>query len=119
MDLPPDPPARRLCLFACALRLAPAGNPGLAGLLPLDLLARHGRRRSDWTTAPPKLVRALIADCAGVIPAVSGTAASRPLRALGAIEQRWLARLAKGMELALLRVNPGDAFAAWRAARRM
>ncbi len=108
----------RLCLFACALRLAPAGAPGLASLLPLDLLARHGRRRSDWMAAPPELLCSLIADCAAACPVVAGTAGSRPLRALVEIEQRWLARLAKGVGLARLRVNPGDAFAAWRAARR-
>lgn len=108
----------RLCLFACALRLAPAGGPGLASLLPLDLLARHGRRRSDWTSAQPELVRALIVACAGAYPALTGTTKSRGLSALVAIEQRWLARLAQGIDLAQLRVTPGDAFAAWRAARR-
>jgi|CXWL01.1.fsa_nt_gi hypothetical protein len=115
-DAPADASHWRLCWFIVALRLS-GGAAQLATVVPLDLLARHGRRRSDWTQADPQLIATIVAECAAGYPRIAARADSPAMRALAVIEQRWLQRLASGTELAALRVRIGDAFAAWRAAR--
>ena len=114
---PADAKHWRMLWFACALRLAAGANAQLASVIPLDLLARHGRRRSDWLQADAVIVRAIIADCATHYPLPLERARTPALRALLAVEQRWLARLARGADPSAQRVGIFDTFAAWRAAR--
>ena len=100
--------------FALAARLALAGAGSGGNLLPLDLCARHGLRRSQWTELDPSRQRALLAE---LVPALDGPAAvgGSAAAALAALEWRWLQRLARTAEE---RLRLGDVFAAWRAARR-
>lgn len=112
-----------LAIHNHALRLASSAFADLASVLPMDLLARHGQRRSQIAQTDPSKLRALFADCARAWLRVSGSdlplaAASSALSAWNAIESRWLARLARNGEVADLRLGPLDVFAAWWWARR-
>lgn len=100
--------------LALGLRLSLDARAPLASLLPMDLLARHGLRRSQWPELDSARRLQLLADLARrVAPAVA-----RPddpgLAALLALERRWLQRLAGS---AADRIGFLDAIAAWRAAR--
>ncbi len=100
--------------FALAARLALAGASSGGNLLPLDLCARHGLRRSQWAELDSSRQRALLAELVPALDgpgAVSGSAAA----ALAALERRWLQRLARTVDE---RLRLLDVFAAWRAARR-
>lgn len=100
--------------FALASRLALAGAASGGNLLPLDLCARHGLRRSQWAELGPSRQRALLAELVPALDgpgAVSGNAAA----ALAALEWRWLQRLGRTADE---RLRLLDVFAAWRAARR-
>ncbi|GMU44176.1 MAG: hypothetical protein IT479_05490 [Xanthomonadales bacterium] len=90
----------------------------LASILPLDLCARAGLRRSQWWELDPgrrgallaELVDRVVAGLAGAAPA--GNAA---LAALQVLDRRWLRRLPAADAA---RLRPGDVYSAWRAARR-
>ena len=114
LGAPPGAGAPPIAWYALAVRLALAGAQSGASLLPLDLCARHGLRRSQWAELEPSRRRTLLAE---VVPAILGPGQARGAAAgaLEALEQRWLARLEHGADE---RLRLLDVFAAWRAARR-
>ena len=101
--------------LALVLRLSLDTSAALASVLPLDLMARHGLRRSLW----PEMDRAqrlpVLADLAQQAPPAVAQLRDPALAALVTLERRWLQRLAQP---AADRIGIVDTFAAWRAARK-
>lgn len=107
-----------LWLATCA-RQSLLASAHLASLLPLEICARHGLKRSQWCELGPALRSRLLGELVAALAsqeAVIAPVASTPAHtALEVLERRWLARIAS---VDADRLGPGDVYAAWRAARR-
>lgn len=100
--------------LALGLRLSLDARAPLASLLPMDLLARHGLRRSQWPELDNARRLPVLADLARRVAPVPAQPEDPGLAALLVLERRWLQRLAHaGAD----RVGFLDTIAAWRAAR--
>jgi hypothetical protein len=100
--------------LAIALRLSLDARATLGSALPLDLMARHGLRRSQWSELDVAQRLPVLADLAQRVPSADVIAHDPALAAMVALERRWLQRLSRS---AAERVGFLDAIAAWRAAR--
>jgi hypothetical protein len=109
--------AWQLQAYACALAHSLEARAPLGTVLSLDVLARHEIRRSQLAELPAGRRSLLLRDALADVP---WQAASKPpgraAAALWALDTRRLARQARGH----LDERPslGDAWAAWRAARK-
>jgi hypothetical protein len=104
-----------LLWLVSALRLSLEPRAALASVLPLDLMARHGLRRSQWPELDPARRLPVLADLARHAPPAVGPLRYPALAALVTLERRWLQRLAQPTAD---RIGIADTFAAWRAARQ-
>lgn len=100
--------------LALALRLSLDARAPLASVLPLDLMARHGLRRSQWPELDNTRRLPLLADLAQRLPLAGALPGDPALAALATLERRWLQRLARTTADG---IGFLDTFAAWRAAR--
>ncbi len=109
--------AWQLQAYACALRHSLEARAPLGTVLALDVLARHELRRSQLWNLPAGQRSLLLRDTlAGVPWQVVASPPGRAAAALWALDRRRLARMARGRLDE--RPGPGDAWAAWRAARK-
>ena len=97
-----------------AARQALVGAATGGALLPLDVCARHGLRRSQWPELDPARRRSLLAEVSAGLTHARETRGAAPA-ALAALERRWLARLGDSGDE---RLRLLDVLAGWRAARR-
>lgn len=102
--------------FAIALRLSTQARAPLATVIPMDVWARHGVRRSAVEGLTDAQRDALLADCARRVPPWPNGRRQPALSALVALEQRWLRLASSGRVRG--RLGPTAAWTAWRAARR-
>ena len=100
--------------LAIALRLSLDSRVALASALPLDLMARHGLRRSQWSELDTAQRLPVLADLAQRVPAADVMARDPGLAAMVVLERRWLQRVSG---TTADRVGFLDVIAAWRAAR--
>jgi hypothetical protein len=102
--------------LAMLLRLSLDTPAPLASVLPLDLMARHGLRRSQWPELDAARRTPVLRDLVRELLNPRSTAAPREpaLAALATLERRWLQRLSRA---AADRLGFLDAIIAWRAAR--
>ena len=98
--------------LSAAIRASLQAHAPLASVVPMDLLARHGVRRSAWLQLDAALRRPLLLDLAGDLP-VDGQVVGAALAALSKLERRWLKEIRIDD-----RVGVFDVLAAWRAARQ-
>lgn len=103
--------------LALSLRLSAQADTPLVGVLPLDLWARHGLRRSQWAELDAGRRQALLAECARQVAPPAAGASDPPLAVLDHLERRWLRQLPRRPSATADRLGFGDAFAAWRAGR--
>ena len=110
-----DDQAWVLAWLALSMRLSLDAKAALASVVPLDLLARHGLRRSQWPELDAGVRLRVLADLAAQLPSPTVIASDPAVAALAALERRWLRRLPRpGAD----RAGFIDVFAAWRAARK-
>lgn len=110
-----DDLAWALSWLTLSMRLSVDASAPLASGIPLDLLARHGLRRSQWPELAAEVRWRVLADLAAQVPCPTVSASDPAVAALAALERRWLRRLPRqGVD----RVGMADAFAAWGAARK-
>ena len=110
-----DDQAWVLAWLALSMRLSLDAKAALASVVPLDLLARHGMRRSQWSELDAGVRLRVLADLAAQLPSPTVIASDPAVAALAALERRWLRRLPRpGAD----RAGIVDVFAAWRAARK-
>jgi hypothetical protein len=100
--------------LALVLRLSLEARAPLASALPLDLLARHGLRRSQWTELDAARRLPVIVDLAQRVPQGDALPDDPGTAAMLTLERRWLQRLSRR---AADRMGFLDTLAAWRAAR--
>lgn len=103
--------------LALSLRLSAQTDAPLVSVLPMDLWARHGMRRSQWAELDARRRRALLADFARQLQPATVAAREPALAVLDRLERRWLQQLSRPAQVAEDRLGIGDAFAAWRAGR--
>lgn len=110
-----DNEAWTLVWLSVSMRLSFDASAPLASVIPLDLLARHGLRRSQWPELSGDVRWRVLADLAAQVLNPTVKAADPAVAALAALELRWLRRLPRsGAD----RAGFVDAFVAWRAARK-
>lgn len=102
--------------FTNALRLSGQALAPLATVIPMDVWARHGLRRSAADSLSQAQRNGLIADTARSSPSWTFRNATPAIAALAALEQRWLRKASRGRPQA--RLGPTAAWTTWRAARR-
>jgi len=110
-----DIEAWTLIWLSLSLRLSLDASTVLASVVPLDLLARHGLRRSQWPELDSGVRRRVLADLAAQLPKQPIAASDPAVAALAALERRWLRRLPSPRAS---RVGFVDVLVAWRAARK-
>lgn len=116
-SLHPGAAAWRLPWLALALRLTLGATTPLTNVLPLDLWARHGLKRSQWPELAHLQRRELMAEVVQGLGLESAATADPAMAVLQYLEARWLAS-AKRWRSEGDRLSPLDVFGAWRAARR-
>ncbi len=100
--------------LAIVLRLSLDARAALTSVLPLDLMARHGLRRSQWSELDAAQRLPALADLAQRLPTADAIADDPGLAAMVVLERRWLQRLSRtGAD----RVGFLDVVAAWQAGR--
>ena len=104
-----------LVWLTVSLRLSVDARASLASVLPMDLMARHGVRRSQWPELDAAARAPVLSDLARSVPAIDATTHQPALAALLTLERRWLRQVSKSTHD---RAGVVDVFAAWRAARR-
>ena len=104
-----------LAWLTVAMRLSLDASAPLASVVPLDLLARHGLRRSQWPELEVSVRLRVLADLAAQVPKPKSIDSDPAAAALAVLDRRWLGRLPRP---GANRVSIVDVFAAWRAARR-
>jgi hypothetical protein len=100
--------------LAIVLRLSLDARAPLANALPLDLMARHGLRRSQWTELDAARRLPVLADLAQRVTHAVPITRDPGLAAMVVLERRWCQRLSR---TTADRVGFLDAIAAWRAGR--
>jgi hypothetical protein len=100
--------------LALVLRLSLEARAPLASVLPLDLLARHGLRRSQWSELDAARRLPVVVDLARRLPQAGALPDDPGMAAMLILERRWLQRVSHS---AADRIGFLDTIAAWRAAR--
>jgi hypothetical protein len=113
----PAATAWRLPWLALMLRLTLSATTPLTSVLPLDLWARHGLKRSQWPEFAHPQRCELIAEVVHSLGLESAETADPAMAVLQHLEARWLAS-ARSWRSEGDRIGPLDVFGAWRAARR-
>jgi hypothetical protein len=108
-----DAQAWAMLWLSLSMRLSIGAPAALACVLPMDLWARHGLKRSQWPQLDRTRQLALLADLAARTPQVPVRCLNPATAALLALERRWLQRLSAPRE----RIGILDTLAAWSAAR--
>ncbi|MBK9654481.1 MAG: hypothetical protein IPO66_03055 [Rhodanobacteraceae bacterium] len=104
-----------LAWLGVSMRLSADASAPLASVIPLDLLARHGLRRSQWSELEAGVRGRVLAELAAQVPQPKVEACGPAIAALAALERRWLRRLPSPRAS---RVGFVDVLVAWRAARK-
>ncbi len=99
--------------LAVSIRASLHAQTPLAGVVPMDLLARHGVRRSAWLQLDAGLRLPLLQGLASSLPQVDGDVAGAALAASVKLERRWLKQIRLDDRVGVI-----DVLSAWRAARR-
>lgn|GEM_PF-1621933 len=103
--------------FCVALRMSLQAKAPLASLMPLDALARAAKTRANWAQSEPGVLTRLLGEVGTTFPWPSRHARTPEMRAMLAVERRWLHLIARGGDPLPVKVGVFDVFASWRAAR--